>query len=271
MRHGADELAARASMADEAAGRSRSAVALVTAWGWHWPAWGWCSGNARSRCCAATGRIARPTTKPSAWKPRPPSACSKPPRSPVRAGCRGSLRAHWCRLPTPVGLERRTAARHGLHRQGLARRPAQDRAGAGRRRSRQAGAGAAPPLAACGRWPGPSQLGPAGQRTGWPVARGGLDQTELQTLRQTTTKAAEALREGQAELEAGRTQVATSNRWQASFLAALHQAMSPASLRLVEMAAQAQHGGVGPLDDLQRRHWASLADRRLAGPTTARG
>lgn len=88
-----------------------------------------------------------------------------------------------------------------------------------------------------------------------------LDQTELQTLRQTTTKAAEALREGQAELEAGRAQVATSSRWQASFLAALDQAMSQASLRLVEMAAQAQHGGVGPLEDLQRRHWASLAEQ----------
>ena len=88
-----------------------------------------------------------------------------------------------------------------------------------------------------------------------------VDQTELQSLRQTTTKAAEALREGLAELETGRTQVATSSRWQASFLAALDQAMSQPSLRLVEMAAQAQHGGVGPLDDLQRRHWASLAEQ----------
>lgn len=87
------------------------------------------------------------------------------------------------------------------------------------------------------------------------------DQTELQTLRQTTTKAAETLRDNQAELEAGRLQVATSNRWQTSFLAVLDRAMSPTSLRLVEMAAQAQHGGVGPLDDLQRRHWASLAEQ----------
>lgn len=87
------------------------------------------------------------------------------------------------------------------------------------------------------------------------------DQTELHSLRQTTTKAAEALRENQAELDAGRIQVATSSRWQTSFLATLDQAISPASLRLVEMAAQAQHGGVGALDDLQRRHWISLAEQ----------
>lgn len=87
------------------------------------------------------------------------------------------------------------------------------------------------------------------------------DLTELQSLRHTTAKAAEALREGQAELEAGRSQVATSSRWQASFLAALDQSISQPSVRLLEMAAQAQHGGVGPLDDLQRRHWAGLAEQ----------
>lgn len=88
-----------------------------------------------------------------------------------------------------------------------------------------------------------------------------IDQTELQTLRQTTAKAAEALRDGQAELEAGRAELAAGSRWQAQLLAALDQAMSRPALRVVEMAAQAQHGGVGPLDDLQRRHWAGLAEQ----------
>lgn len=88
-----------------------------------------------------------------------------------------------------------------------------------------------------------------------------IDQTELQTLRQTTAKAAEALRDGQAELGAGRAQLAASSHWQTHFLAALDQAMSRPALRVVEMAAQAQHGGVGPLDDLQRRHWAGLAEQ----------
>ncbi len=87
------------------------------------------------------------------------------------------------------------------------------------------------------------------------------DLTDLHALRQTTSKAAEALREAEAELETGRAQVALSSRWQAGFLAALDQAMSQPAQRVLEMAAQAQHGGVGALDDLQRRHWAGLAEQ----------
>ncbi len=139
-----------------------------------------------------------------------------------------------------------------------------------RRKTEQALAGAAagkPALAMRQRWQradgGLAHLSWSLQATGHEgqVLCMASDLTELQSLRNTTAKAAEALREGQAELEAGRTQVAASGRWQASFLAALDQAMSQPSMRLMEMAAQAQHGGVGPLDDLQRRHWASLAEQ----------
>ena len=88
-----------------------------------------------------------------------------------------------------------------------------------------------------------------------------IDQSELQGLRITTTKAAEALRQATAELDTGREQLQTSAGWQASFLAALDQALGPPSTRLLELAAQAQHGGIGPLEDAQRQHWASTAEQ----------
>jgi PAS domain S-box-containing protein len=262
MRHGADELARARQHADEAGGRSRSAVALVTALGLGLAGLGLVQWQ---RAQSVLRRLRAHREADNEAQRLEAETAQRLFEAPTLNLCLLDAEARFVRIG--VGCQRLW----GWSAEQLQGTPFIDKVWhEDRRKTEQALAGAAagkPVLALRHRWQradgglahlswGLQASGQDGQLLG--VAS---DHTELQTLRQTTTKAAEALREGQAELEAGRTQVAASRRWQASFLAALHQAAGPASLRLVEMAAQAQHGGVGPLDDLQRRHWASLADQ----------
>lgn len=262
MRHGADGLADARHTADEAAGRSRAAVALVSGLGLALAGLGLVQWQ-RAQSVLRRNRAHR-------------KADNEAQRLQAETAQRlfEAPTLHLCVLDAEARFVRIGAGCQRLW--GWSAEQLQGTAfidkvwHEDRRKTEQALAGAAagkPVLALRHRWQradgglahlswGLQASGPDGQLLG--VA---FDQTELQTLRQTTTKAAEALRDNQAELEAGRLQVATSNRWQTNFLSILDRAMSPASLRLVEMAAQAQHGGVGPLDDLQRRHWASLAEQ----------
>ncbi|MBL8312867.1 MAG: CHASE3 domain-containing protein [Rubrivivax sp.] len=262
MRHGADELARARQQADEAGGRSRAAVALVTALGLGLAGVGLVQWQ-RAQSVLRRQRAHREADNDA--QRLEAETAQRLFEAPTLNLCVLDAEGRFVRIG--AGCQRLW----GWSAEQLQGTPFIDKVWhEDRRKTEQALSGAAagkPVLALRHRWQradgGLAHLSWGLQASGHDGQLLGVasDQTELQTLRQTTTKAAEALREGQAELEAGRKQVAVSSRWQASFLAALHQALSPTSLRLVEMAAQAQHGGVGPLDDVQRRHWAGLADQ----------
>ncbi len=223
MRHGADELARARQHADEAGGRSRAAVALVTALGLGLAGGGlvqWQRAQAVLRRQRANREADNDAQRLEA------ETAQRLFEAPALNLCVLDAEARFVRIG--AGCQRLW----GWTAEQLLGTPFIDKVWhEDRRKTEQALAGAAsgkPVLALRHRWQradgglahlswGLQAHGQDGQLLG--VAS---DQTELQTLRQTTTKAADALREGQAELEAGRTQLAASGRWQASFLAALH-------------------------------------------------